>query len=101
MAQLAWAHSADKHGVERADALHAMQAVAIHVRSFDESRIPGGMRPDLFIGPKRERTDLIEVMAIIDHTDRDAGVFHVMPLRSKTLDRARLLIAEGRRDARG
>jgi hypothetical protein len=96
-----WAPSADKHGVDRVDTLHAMRAVALHVQSFDESRIVGGPRPDLFIGPNRARTELIEVMAIIDRANREVLVFHVMPLRFTTLQRARDLVAERKRDARG
>lgn len=89
-----WAPSADKHGIDRADALHAIRSAALLVRHFDESRIEGRPPPDLFIGPNRTRTELIEVMAIVDHSRRRMLIFHVMPLRSTTLRRARTRLEE-------
>lgn len=82
-----WAASAGKHGVPRADALHAMQNPYYVEAEFDEPRIVGRVRPTLFIGPPRQLGgELIEVMAEIV-PPRDVHVFHVMRARQKHLDR--------------
>lgn len=56
-------------------------------REFDEPRIPGHVRPTLFIGPPRQRGGaLLEVMVELVEP-RDIHVFHVMPARAKHLER--------------
>ena len=80
-----WADSADKHGIDREDALNAILKQVYHVEQFDDPRVESGRRPDLFIGPTRDRTMIIEVMAVITPPD-DILVFHVMEARRKILD---------------
>ncbi|MEC5179292.1 hypothetical protein [Arthrobacter sp. CG_A4] len=43
------------------------------------------IRPDLFIGPSRDRRSILEVMAVITPPN-DILVFHVMEARRKILD---------------
>lgn len=82
-----WAQSADKHGIPHEDALHAV-GNAFYVESdFDEPRIPGWVRPTLFIGPPRQLgAPLPEVMLEVA-PPRDLRIFHVMIARQKHLDR--------------
>lgn len=84
---LRWTASARKHGIAREDALHAITN-AVHAESeFDEPRVPGHLRPTLFIGPPRRRDGpLLEVMVEIIPPD-DVVVFHVMVARAKHLQR--------------
>jgi hypothetical protein len=80
-----WADSADKHGVLREDAVHAMLNSYLHVPEFDDPRRPGASRPDLWVGPPRQLGgDLIEVMSE-PIPPRDVVVFHVMIARPKYL----------------
>lgn len=82
---LRWADSADKHEVPREDALHALLNAYLHVPAFDEPRVGGSARPDLWIGPPRQLGGpLIEVMTETI-PPRDVLVFHVMPARPKFL----------------
>lgn len=67
-----------------------MQNFAYRIQKFDEPRIEGGQRPDLFIGPTRDGRTMLEVMAVIT-PPADILVFHVMEARRKIMD-----IAEGR-----
>jgi len=61
---IAWTGCADKHGVLREDALHAMLNPYPYVEGFDTPRVPGASLPDLWIGPPRQiGGPLIEVMA--------------------------------------
>lgn len=85
LVSIRWAASADKHGVDRSDALHAILNHVYHIEEFDEPRTPGGRRPDLFIGPARDRAQLLEIMATISPPN-DIVIFHVMPARRKILD---------------
>jgi hypothetical protein len=80
-----WAASAAKHGIAREDALHAIVHAVDHVASFDEPRVPGRNRPDLFIGPTRDRSQMLEVMVEVSPPAR-VYVFHVMEARRTTLD---------------
>ncbi|WP_426975877.1 hypothetical protein ACQCSU_13845 [Pseudarthrobacter sp. O4] len=80
-----WAESADKHGVDREDALNAILNQVYHVRQFDEPRVDSSIRLDLFIGPSRDRRLILEVMAVITPPN-DILVFHVMEARRKILD---------------
>jgi len=83
---ITWANSADKHGIEHEDALHAI-ANAYYVERFDEPRVPGRVRPTLFLGPPRQLGGpLLEVMVEMT-PPRDIHVFHVMQARQKHLDR--------------
>lgn len=64
-----------------------MNAILNHVyrlEEFEEPRI-GNRRPDLFIGPTRDRTQILEVVAQIT-PPADIFVFHVMIARRKMLD---------------
>ncbi|AXH37486.1 hypothetical protein DVJ78_18080 (plasmid) [Humibacter sp. BT305] len=78
--------SADKHGIDRADALLAIRTRLVHVQKFDDAR-DGGPRPDLFIGRASDGT-MLEVMAVVT-PPRDLFIFHLMPLRRKTWDRVK------------
>ncbi|HAG59082.1 MAG TPA: hypothetical protein DIT15_07820 [Arthrobacter bacterium] len=80
-----WAASADKHGIDREDALNAILNQIYHVQQFDEPRVDLGTRPDLFIGPTRDRRRMLEVMAVITPPN-DILIFHVMEARRKILD---------------
>ncbi|MFS0700273.1 hypothetical protein AB6N24_09905 [Cellulomonas sp. 179-A 4D5 NHS] len=80
-----WADSTGKHGVAREDAVHAMLNAYLHVPSFDDPRVPGASRPDLWIGPQRTLgAPLLEVMTETI-PPRDVLVFHVMEARAKFL----------------
>ncbi|WP_202878757.1 hypothetical protein [Ornithinimicrobium ciconiae] len=58
--------SADKHGISHTDALWAMEHARYVEREFDEPRVPGRLKPTLFIGPSRiPAQPLLEVMAEI------------------------------------
>lgn len=46
---MTWAASADKHGIQHEDALHAIRNASYIESEFDEPRIPGRVRPTLFI----------------------------------------------------
>ncbi len=82
-----WANSADKHGIEHEDALHAIANAYYVEREFDEPRVPGRVRPTLFLGPPRQLGGpLLEVMVEMT-PPRDIHVFHVMQARQKHLDR--------------
>jgi len=82
-----WTASADKHGVPHADALHAMTHAVYAESEFDEPRLPGHLRPTLFIGPPRDPGGLLlEVMVEAIPPD-ELVVFHVMPVRAKHLRR--------------
>ncbi|MFI8526284.1 hypothetical protein ACIGB8_17630 [Promicromonospora sukumoe] len=49
--------------------------------AYGEPRVPGGRRPDLYIGPSRFGT--LEVLATITPSD-GVHIFHAMPLRETT-----------------
>lgn len=58
-----WLGSADKRGIPREDVLHAMLNHYLYVEEFDEPRVEGASRPDLYIGPPRQLGgDLLEIM---------------------------------------
>lgn len=84
---ITWTDSADKHGVPREDALHAMLNPYLYIEEFDDPRVPGASRPDLWIGPPRQvGGPLIEVMGE-RVPPRGVVVFHVMIARDKHLAR--------------
>lgn len=82
---ITWTDSAGKHGIDREDALNAIQNHIYRVEQFDEPRVDSGARPDLFIGPARDRRTILEVMAIITPPN-DILIFHVLEARRKILD---------------
>lgn len=64
-----WAESLDKHGVAREDALHAILNHYLFVPEFDDPRLEGAGRPDVYVGPPQQLGgSLIEVMV-----ERDPG----------------------------
>lgn len=82
---LTWTDSAHKHNVPREDAVHAMLNAYLHLVEFDQPRVQGASRPDLWIGPPRRLGGpLIEVMTETT-PPRDVLVFHVMQARAKFL----------------
>jgi len=84
---MTWAAATAKHGVERADALHAMLHAVYVETDFDEPRPPADIRPTLYIGPQRDpQAPLLEVM-VEPRPPRGLHVFHVMPARRKHLSR--------------
>lgn len=96
MAPTRWADSADKHGVDRADTLHAMRNARLHVQRFDAPRVEGAPYADLFIGPSRDGSVMLEVLAHLNTKAQDVLIFHVMPVRRSTIERARRVIEERR-----
>lgn len=82
--------SADRHGIDPADAEHAVRNHRVWVRQFDDPRAPGAARPDLFIGTNRAGTQLLEVMGNW-LVDGDLELFHVMPLRNKIREKVKRL----------
>jgi hypothetical protein len=75
---ITWADSADRHGIDHEDALHAMMNAYYVEQEFDEPRPPANLRPTLYIGPSRRLGGpLLEVMAVLT-PPRDVFVFHVM-----------------------
>ncbi|MBY6352028.1 hypothetical protein [Rhodococcoides corynebacterioides] len=82
-----WTNSADKHEIDREDAMHAIENAYHYEKEFDEPRVPGKSRPWLFIGPPRQLGGpLLEVMVEVIPPD-DLVIFHVMEARQKHLDR--------------
>jgi hypothetical protein len=82
-----WSESADKHGIDHEDALHAIGHACYVEAEFDEPRTGGRVRPTLFIGPPRALGGpLLEVMVEVT-PPRELHVFHVMLARPKHLDR--------------
>lgn len=92
-----WKSSTEKHGIDRADAINAMRERSTYVRDFDEARDGSGVTVDLFIGPSRDGSTDIEVLAHIDRDTRSMIVFHVMQARESTRQRARAIVAERKR----
>ncbi len=85
---LSWADSADKHGIAHEDALHAILNAFYVEPDFDAERVPGKIRPTLFIGPPRDPdADLLEVMVEVHPATRSMHIFHVMRAQQKHLDR--------------
>ena len=81
-----WAESAAKHGIGHDEALFAITNAHYVEQEFDEPRVPGQVRPTLFIRPSRLSGPLLEVMVEIT-PPRDLVVFHVMVARAKHLAR--------------
>lgn len=82
-----WSASADKHGIAHEDALYAISHAHFVESEFGEPRIPGRVRPTLFIGPPRQLGGpLLEVMVEVA-PPRSLHIFHVMIARQKHLDR--------------
>lgn len=70
-----------KHGLDKVQIMHAMQNHEVWVKEFDHSRVPGGVRPDLMIGPHPETGEPLEIM--LERRSEGTLVFHAMPLRHK------------------
>ncbi|MGL5857406.1 MAG: hypothetical protein ACRC35_03185 [Angustibacter sp.] len=85
-----WAPSAAKHGIDRADVLNAVHHAYWRVEEFDEPRVPGGVRPDLFIGPARSHRlgDLLIEVMLERRPPAGLFIFHAMPARRKFMDQA-------------
>jgi len=96
VASTRWASSADKHGVDRSDTLHAMRNARMIVRRFDRPRVENAPHADLFIGPTRDGLVVLEVFAHLNTDKQDVLIFHVMPVRRSTIERARQVIEERR-----
>jgi hypothetical protein len=65
--------------------LHALLNAYLHEPGFDEPRVEGHGRPDLWIGPQRTLgAPLLEVMTETV-PPQDVLVFHVMLARAKFL----------------
>lgn len=82
-----WADSADKHGIDHEDALHAIGNACYVETEFDEPRVPGRVRPTLFIGWRQLGGALLEVMVVEVTPPRELHIFHVMIARQQHLDR--------------
>ena len=73
--------SADKHGVPRADAVHAI-VNATYTRNLGEG--PKGGTKTLFIGPAHAQTDREIEVVVEQYLDgRETDIFHVMELGPK------------------
>ncbi len=82
-----WTQSADKHEVDRADALNAIHNAYYVEDEFDDSRVPGQVKPTLYIGPPlRPGGPLLEVMVNIIPPS-DVVIFHVMEAQERNLER--------------
>ena len=80
-----WADSAARHDINQLDVIHAIVNHYHHAPRFDDPRFPGGMRPDLYIGPPRQLGGpLLEVMLEV-HTNGSLLIFHAMEARPKML----------------
>lgn len=77
--------AAAKHKIPLSSAEHALRNNTQYIRHFDEPRIPGAPRPDLCIGPAPDGEEL-EIMGNW-LANGDLELFHVMPVRPKTLRR--------------
>ena len=82
-----WASSADKHGITHEQTLYAIGNAVHLVVAFDEPRVPGTAAPNLFIGPAGAGGLTIEVLVVVT-PPRELFVFHSMPLRQLTAERA-------------
>ena len=77
--------SAARHGINRLDVIHAIVNHYHHVPRFDDPRVPGGIRPDLYSGPPRQLgSPLLEVMLEV-HTNGSLIIFHATEARAKML----------------
>ncbi|MHB1473989.1 MAG: hypothetical protein ACYCV4_10245 [Dermatophilaceae bacterium] len=89
---IVWADSAARHGINRLDVIHAIVNHYHHVPRFDDPRVPGGIRPDLYrpvptsnSGPPRQLGGpLLKVMLEV-HTNGSLIIFHAMEARAKML----------------
>ena len=82
---IVWADSASRHGVDRLDVIHAIVNHYHHAPQFDDPRVPGGIRPDLYVGPPRKLGGpLLEVMLEV-RTNGSLVIFHAMEARPKIL----------------
>ncbi|HEY5224465.1 MAG TPA: hypothetical protein VIJ18_15625 [Microbacteriaceae bacterium] len=89
-----WTRSTEKHGIERSDAIHAVRNRVTYVRDFDKARDGSDLSADLFIGPSRDGSIQVEVLAHIDRRNKNMIVFHVMQARESTRQRAKRILAE-------
>ena len=56
-----------------------------HAPHFDDPRVPGGIRPDLYVGPPRKLGGpLVEVMLEV-RANGSLVIFHAMEARPKIL----------------
>jgi hypothetical protein len=76
--------SAAKHGFTEGDAINAMLNHVDKMESFDEPRIAGRSRPDLYVGPSLSRV-MLEVMVERNPPNR-LTIFHCMRARRRILD---------------
>ena len=82
---IVWADSAARHGIDQLDVIHAIVNHYHHAPEFDDPRVPGGMRPDLSVGPPRQLSgQLLEVMLEV-RTNGSLVIFHAMEARPKIL----------------
>ena len=81
---LTWTPSADKHGIPREDALHAVLNFHFRIEKFDEPRARSVGRPHLFIGETRDGTMLLGVMAVLGPPDGFV-IVHLMEAQPKIL----------------
>lgn len=82
---LEFSNSADKHGIDRRDALNAILNYQYREEKFAKPSVGSHGRPDLFIGPLRDRSKLLEVMAVVTPPNK-VFIFHAMEARKKILN---------------
>lgn len=73
-----------------------MKNAQLRVTRFDAPRVEGAPWADLFVGPSRDGSVTLEVFAHLNVHAQDVLIFHVMPLRRSTVERAREVIEERR-----
>lgn len=75
--------SAAKRGYALDDAVYAMSNPYVVEPEFEASRIPGGARPTLWLGPSRDALNpVLEILAEVIPPDT-IRIFHMMPIRQR------------------
>ncbi|AYG05539.1 hypothetical protein [Gryllotalpicola protaetiae] len=92
-----WTDSADKHGIDHADTLHAIAHRRAFIAAYDPARVEGKPPADLFVGPTVDGTQMLEVL-VHRYIPDAVEIFHVMELRSSTIERARKIIEQRRKE---
>ncbi|WP_392423651.1 hypothetical protein [Barrientosiimonas humi] len=73
--------SAAKRGYTREDAIYLMEHAYVVRPEWEESRVPGGARPWLWLGPSRDALNpVLEMFTEVIPPDT-VRVFHLMPIR--------------------
>lgn len=75
--------SAAKRGYTLEDALYLMEHNYVLRPEYEDSRVPGGARPWLWLGPSRDALNpVLEMFAEVVPPDT-VSIFHLMPMRQR------------------